>query len=215
MLSSHNNTMLPYFITPTYSVSLNPKTASSSIARRIIQVYYPEIENRIITASYPEGKTPSNLRWHGFCPSEKVPSKPVALLVRNPVDRFLSGVAYLNIDINNALDSLLNNTPIKFRQRELPILTNIHFEFQHLKTWGESHVFKLEEHLQEFVSFLGLESLPVSNQTELPKPIITEQQKNIIESVYAEDISFYNSIVAPNTVIMAPDRSEQIDNSWE
>jgi hypothetical protein len=207
--------MLPYFITPTYSVSLNPKTASSSIARRIIQVYHPNVETSITTAAYPEGKNPDNINWHGFCPSEKTPSKPVALLVRNPVERFLSGVAYLNLDIDDAINSLANNTPVKFKRKELPILTNVHFDFQHLKTWGESHVFKLEEHLNDFVDFLQLGFLPTFNQTNRPKPVITEQQKNIIESVYAEDISFYNSIVAPNTVIMAPDRSEQIDNSWE
>jgi hypothetical protein len=207
--------MLPYFITPNYSVALNPKTASSSIARRIIQVYYPQIENSIITAAYPEGKNPDNLRWHGICPSEKIPSKPVVLLVRNPLDRFLSGVAYLNIDINNAIDSLVNNTPVQFRKKSLPILTNVHFEFQHLKTWGESHVFKLEEHLNDFVAFLGLGSLPVSNQTEQTKPTITEEQKNIIETVYSEDIAFYNSITQPNTIIMAPNRITEEDNSWE
>ena len=207
--------MLPYFITPNYSVALNPKTASSSIARRIIQVYYPQIENSIVTAAYPEGKNADSLRWHGFCPSEKTPSKPVALLVRNPLDRFLSGVAYLNIDINSAIDSLVNNTPVHFRKKTLPILTNVHFEFQHLKTWGESHVFKYEEHLSDFVTLLGLGSLPITNQTERAKPEITEEQRSIIETVYAEDIAFYNSIIQANTIITAPNRTQEEDNSWE
>jgi hypothetical protein len=82
-----------YFITPNYSVAFNAKVASSTLSRAIIAAFHPQEENIIQTAAYPEGKGPDTNQVQWLCPKEKEPSKPVVLVVREPVARFRTAMA--------------------------------------------------------------------------------------------------------------------------
>lgn len=104
-----------YYCTPNYSVALNAKVGSSSMARAIIRQFNARNDWLIRTAAYPAGKGESTRLWHWMCPGEKAPTKPVLLLVRDPVERFVSAMQQLGLkkrDVAQAIDSLVNDTKI-------------------------------------------------------------------------------------------------------
>lgn len=103
-----------YYNTPNYSVALNAKVASSTMARLIIKHFYPKEHKKIIYAKFPNGITENQKQWHWMCPGSTQPDKPIVLLVRDPVDRFLTAcqqIAIKHTDIDKAIDSLLNDKP--------------------------------------------------------------------------------------------------------
>lgn len=197
-----------YFITPNYCVPLNAKCGSSSLCRRIIAVYYPEIESKLQRAHYPPGFNADKIQPHRFVPDMASPDRPVAMLVREPLDRFLSGVAYLRLDLDAAIDSLLNGTPVPGsrgnRQRGIHVNRNVHFAKQSKMPYGETHLFRFPDHIQAIAALLGLGPVPHLNITPRPKPQVTDAQRAAILNYYAADVALYESITQPNTVIVAP-----------
>jgi hypothetical protein len=93
-----------YYSTPNYSVALNAKVGSSTMARLIIKQFYPKEHKRISYAKFPNGITENQKQWHWMCPGSQSPDKPIVLLVRNPIDRFLTAcqqIGVQQIDIPN------------------------------------------------------------------------------------------------------------------
>jgi hypothetical protein len=104
-----------YYSTPNYSVALNAKVGSSSFARAIIKQFHASAERLITTAAYPAGKDETKRAWHWMCPGSTVPDKPVVLLVRSPVDRFITAMQQIGLgsdDVPQAIASLSSDTPI-------------------------------------------------------------------------------------------------------
>lgn len=104
--------MIFYYSTPKYSVALNAKVGSSSMARAIIEQFYPRQDWLIRTAAYPAGKSPETEQWHWMCSGSPTPTNPVVLLVRDPVARFVSACQQINIkpvNIQNAIDSIIDD----------------------------------------------------------------------------------------------------------
>lgn len=103
-----------YYITPNYSVALNAKVGSSTMARLIIKYFHPKEHKKIVHARFPDNIDENQKQWHWMCPGSIEPDKPIVLLVRNPIDRFLTACQQINIqqkDLDKAIDSLLNDTP--------------------------------------------------------------------------------------------------------
>ena len=103
-----------YFNTPNYSVALNAKVGSSSMARAIIAQFQPRQDWLIRTAAFPPGVTADDRQWHGLVQGSQNPKNPVVLLVRDPVNRFVSACQQINIkpsDIQNAIDSIIDDVP--------------------------------------------------------------------------------------------------------
>lgn len=104
-----------YFDTPEYSVALNAKVGSSSLARAIIRRYCPTQEWLINTAVYPPGQSENTHQWHWMCPGRTTPNKPVVLLVRDPVDRFASACQQIGItdaEVDSVIQSLVDDVPV-------------------------------------------------------------------------------------------------------
>jgi hypothetical protein len=104
-----------YYQTPDYSVALNAKVGSSSMARAIIRKFQPKQDWLIRTAAFPAGVTADDRQWHWMAKGVRVPDKPVVLLVRDPVDRFISAMQQIGFkrkDVPQAIASLVNDTPI-------------------------------------------------------------------------------------------------------
>jgi hypothetical protein len=204
-----------YFITPNYCVPLNAKCGSSSLCRRIIATYYPDVEQRLQTAHYPPGFSADKIQPHRFVPDTSRPDRPVAMLVREPLDRFLSGVAYLNINLEAAIDSLVNGSTTQAsrgnRQRNVRVSRNVHFAPQAEMPYGETHLFRFPDHLQDFASLLGIGPVPQLNVTPRPKPTVTAAQTAVILGHYAADVALYASITQPGVVIHA-DTEEMPDD---
>jgi hypothetical protein len=109
-----------YYTTPNYSVALNAKVGSSTMARLIIKQFYPKEHQKISYARFPNGITENQKQWHWMCPGSPIPDKPIVLMVRNPVDRFITACQQINIkfeDVDKAIDSLLNDNAF-LRTRE-------------------------------------------------------------------------------------------------
>lgn len=107
--------MIFYYSTANYSVALNAKVGSSSMARAIIKQFYPEQNKLIRDASYPQGQSEHDRLWHWMCKGKYKPDKPVVLLVRDPVDRFISACQQIGIqqkDVDMAIDSLINDSSL-------------------------------------------------------------------------------------------------------
>ena len=104
-----------YYNTPSYSVALNAKVGSSSLARAIIRQFHAESDRLITTASYPAGMDETKRAWHWLCPGTITPDKPVVLFVRDPVERFITAMQQLGLrrrDVPEAIASLVADTPI-------------------------------------------------------------------------------------------------------
>jgi hypothetical protein len=109
-----------YYTTPNYSVALNAKVGSSTMARLIIKQFYPKEHKKISYARFPNGITENQKQWHWMCPGSTTPDKPIVLLVRNPLDRFLTACQQINIkseDIDKVIDSLVDDSAF-LRTRE-------------------------------------------------------------------------------------------------
>lgn len=99
-----------YYSTPNYSVALNAKVGSSTMARLVIKQFYPEEHRKIVYARFPNAITENQKQWHWMCPGSQIPDKPIVLMVRNPIDRFMTAcqqIAIKHEDIDKAIDSLL------------------------------------------------------------------------------------------------------------
>lgn len=103
-----------YYNTPNYSVALNAKVGSSTMARLIIKQFYPKEHQKINYARFPNGITENQKQWHWMCPGSPEPDKPIVLMVRNPIDRFITACQQIAIkfeDVDKAINSLVNDSP--------------------------------------------------------------------------------------------------------
>lgn len=105
-----------YYDTPDYCVALNAKVASSSMARAIIHEFQPKQDWLIRTAAFPPGVTADDRQWHWMARGKRTPDKPVVLLVRDPVDRFITACQQIGLqraDVNAAIASLVDDVPLE------------------------------------------------------------------------------------------------------
>lgn len=183
-----------YFITPNYSVAFNAKVGSSTLSRAIISAFYPEPENLIQTAYYPEGKGPNNTQVHWLCPKEKEPSKPVVLVVRDPVSRFRTAMAQFGLtDIQAILIALEQDEEIQFSRIKRQLRKDMHFRHQHELLCGGT-AFRLED-LELAATYIGLSlPLPTINEATRPKPDLTQEQESRVLAYYAQDKLLYDGI---------------------
>jgi len=184
-----------YFITPNYSVGINPKVGTSTLSRAIVKSFYPDKEYLVQTAAYPEGKGPDNTAIHFLCPQESTPpSNPVVLIVRDPIARFRSAMAQMNLtDVEQALDSLENETLVQFREKSRTLRDDPHFKHQHELVFGPTKIFKFED-IEAAAAYIGLElPLPTINSAKRTKPTLTEKQEQRLLAYYSEDDALYSN----------------------
>jgi hypothetical protein len=185
---------MPYFITPNHSVAFNAKVASSTLARAIIAAFHPDNEQMIQNAAYPDHLGPDNVRWHSVCPKEREPSKPVVLIVREPVARFRTAMAQVGLtDVDAALTALEQDGSVQFPRRQRKLREDVHFRHQHELLQGGT-AFRLED-LEDAATFIGLSlPLPTINEAGRPKPDLTPEQEARVRAYYAEDVALYASL---------------------
>lgn len=232
-----------YYTTPNHSVALNAKVGSSTMARLIIKQFYPKEHQKIVFARFPNGITENQKQWHWMCPGSTQPDKPIVLMVRNPVDRFLTACQQIGVkqeSIDKAINSLLNDEPflrtsdrelssqlksiekrnqkkLEIRQeridKNLPVRDefkrfgylrdDVHFLHQYEYIQGETYLFKFPDHLVECLKFIGITSEPiVINKAKRDKPILSPDQRHLVENYYNKDIELFNSINQPGQLIL-------------
>jgi hypothetical protein len=236
-----------YYETPNYSVALNAKVGSSSIARAIIRQFQPREDWLIRTAAFPSGVTEDNRQWHWLAKGSLKPTKPVVLLVRDPVDRFVTACQQIQIqdgDIDSAIASLVDDAvfartkppgqkkdewdaavarraearhkrelqrlnlaaagkPVGEKRDKNRLRQNVHFFFQSDYIVGPTTCFRFPGDISEAAKFLGIAAeLPVANKAKRPKARLTGKQEDAVRAYYAADVSLFESISQPATVVL-------------
>jgi hypothetical protein len=207
--------MPSYFITPNYSVGLIPKVGCSSFGCAVIKAFQPDELQRLENAFYPSGLSFEKVQSQVFAKRERQPSKQTLVFVRNPLQRFLSAMAQVNIsDIDEAIDSLNNGTRIVNNgqnERILCVKTNVHFLPQILWCLPDTKLYKFPDHIQDGAQEIGLEyPLPVINEASRPKPVPSQSQESAINQYYSEDWALYNSITYPGIITGAV----SVNHTW-
>lgn len=184
--------MKKYFVAGDKLLAFNAKCCTSSLVREIIRTYYPDIEQMIQGASYPDGKNAENTRHHQWVPARVNADRPVVQVVRDPVERFRSSMAELGLnDVDATLEELRTEAGDYGRGTRGNVLAaNVHFLPQ-VRFDGDITFYK---NADDAAAALGLRTpLPVINESGT-KPTLTEQQASSVRAWYAEDVALWESL---------------------
>jgi len=190
---------LPYINTPNYCFAINPKAGCTTITYHIYKHYHDETHEfkESLNASHYINKLDHTL----------VPFKPVLLLVRHPMDRFLSAVNQVGIsDIEECVESLIHHKklcdPKYVHTHHISLRYDAHFRHQHERAFGETHLYKFPDHIEQVIKALGIEEKPLRlNVSKEPKKWLSPEQQNKILRYYQKDLELYNTIQSSNTII--------------
>lgn len=177
-----------YYITPNYCVAHNPKVGCSSMAMAIIETFYPDL--------FDQYKNLTNIKWQFVCKYVQIPDKPVVLLVRNPLDRFVSAVAETDIDIDVAIDCLANDKYYHFPHFSKPkkLRQDGHFKKQSSLIYGKTLLFKFPDQIQNVVGLLKLKNFPHLNRAK-NKNLLADPHVEFIQYYYKEDFELFGGLL--------------------
>jgi len=175
--------MKTFKINETTGLAFNRKAATSSLTKAIADELYPELTN--VRIAYPaDGLKAFRTGWQSIIPKLDDPAVTL-LLVRDPLDRFRSGMAQLGrMDVDKALDEIESG-------RASP-----HIDLQ-AKQLGKAKtkLYKFPNHLQELATEIGVSfPLPVINERNEGKPELTQAQTDRATILYTEDVTLFASI---------------------
>ena len=197
-----------YIDIPDYCIAYNAKVGCTSLSRAIITKYYPEHEEEVARFIDLHHAGPIS-----FTKAKKLKYayKPVVLMVRHPVERFISATNQVGIeDIEIAISALEDKSLYKLTHVSKPIYLyqDIHFKSQYSLLSHENHVFRFPEHIKDVEQFLGLGCMKVLNKSVKPKPPLNDSQIERILSHYKLDMDLYNIIKHGNTIVRSKMMSE-------
>ena len=160
------------------------------------QALAPELATYAYAYSTPPGKVNGILlkddaalasRLRGYCvracptPSDL---SNVVVLVRDPIQRFISYVSRYGLDVDQTISSIENSIGQTYILRLREYL-------------GDNNIlFKYETHREEFLEYLGIDSLLSETQTDV-NVSLTWDQLSKVQELFAEDIVLYDSITSP------------------
>lgn len=214
--------MKKYFTTTNYHIASNYGAKSNSISRAVILAYYPELETRIQSASYPDGSGPETIKTQGMCPGVSIYddnyitndlSKQVVLVVSNPVDRFLVAMsASQSTEVDTALTKLENDEMVVLSSgAERKIREISFFTKQSELLYETTKCYKLDEHITNFASDCGLSyPLPTVEDAIDNEITLTQEQEDRILAYYSDDQQLYDSITSAGIEIATEEEQENI-----
>ena len=188
-----------YFICGDKLLAFHAKCATSTFAYAILRQYYPEtIDTLNKSTQWANGGETKDQMLHRWVPKRTSPYKmPVALIVREPVDRFCSAVGFMNLiercgPVEDILDDLINEHGNLDNLRGT-VAGNFHFRPQ-TRFRGDITHFRMDQ-LQECADFLGIKvPLETINKTKNEKPVLTAEQEDLVRDYYADDMALWESI---------------------
>lgn len=153
-------------------IARNPRVASMAIAQAVMQTYYPLFTKNCLVP----------VDFYNICPITDTPKGTILLLVRDPVDRFLSALAGSEKDVNSAINDL---TTAKLG-------ANDHFAEQSQYAQVATNIFKYPDSLPDFLKAAGLSSpLPIVNETTVVKATLTPAQLIKVQQFYSNDNTLF------------------------
>jgi hypothetical protein len=152
---------------------LVPRSGSHSIVASWLQQY--EQENFALWQE--RGFHPARYLREQLTEFQIPESVDLAVVVRNPVERFRSMVARHGTDVESQLIA-----PIYGPIDKLPF----------------THYFRFEDQIQEYAEWLGINTpIPVlAESDENNKPILTPEQELRVREIYQNDIALWQSLQA-------------------
>lgn len=156
-------------------IARNPRVASMAIAQAIMQTYYLLFTKNCL----------SPVDFWNICPTTETPTGTILLLVRDPIDKFLSAVAGAEINADDAIDNL-----------DKGLGSNIHFDEQSKFASVATNIYKYPEELPAFCKAAGLPfPLPFVNETTVDKAVLTPAQLIKLQQHYSTDEVLFASAV--------------------
>jgi hypothetical protein len=140
-----------------------PRSGSHCVGRAAIKSFHPGIE--INEETHPIASYPDREKYDGS-------QKEVAVLVRNPIERFRSTIAHLKLPF----DSQIVKPAYGFIPR------------------GDFHYFKFETQLQACADWLGITAELVPESESPEKPELSEYQEGLMRGIYKKDIELWESL---------------------
>ena len=188
-----------YFICGKKLLAFNPKCATSTFSWAILRQFYPDIVHDLTEKTqWANGGTVETQMLHRWVPKRfSSYGFKVAQIVREPVERFRSAVAFMNLiercgSIEDILDDLINEHGQLDNLRGT-VAGNFHFRPQ-TRFRGDITYFRMDQ-LQECADFLGIEvPLKTINITKNEKPILTKKQEDLIRDYYSNDVALWETI---------------------
>jgi hypothetical protein len=187
--------MIAYYETPDYCVAHIPKAGCTTLARAIIERFYPETAQQIRDTS-----TDLNTgKWIICCPRTATPTKPVVCLIRHPVDRFNAALRQTQIAPDVAIGSLVNDGYYAFPYASKPrkLREDGHFRPQRLAAQAGAALYQFPRDLKAIAAALGLQ-YPLPHMNKGTQNLqLTTQQVDFALNWYAADLMLYEQIQKP------------------
>lgn len=188
-----------YFICGERLLAFNPKCGTSTFCWAILRQYYSDIVDDLNNhTQWANGGLTENQMLHRWVPKRFSSYKhEVAQIVREPLERFCSAVAFMNLEnrcgsVDAVIDDLVNETH-GLDGIGGTIASNFHFRHQN-RFSGDIKFFRMDQ-LQECADYLGIEvPLKTINKTKRAKPTLTSKQENLLRDYYADDVALWESI---------------------
>jgi len=183
-----------YVDTPEYCFAINPKTGCTSILSLIYKKYYDEsVDTTFNNANHYIFRS----RFY------TVPFKPVILIIRDPIDRFLSAMGQVGLnDVESCLESLTTDKKILYQGKMRRVSEDAHFRHQHGLVFGKTYLFRFLDHYADALQLLNIKSPMVHlNKAKCPKLSLSSSQRITIMNHYAEDKKLYELITTPSTIV--------------
>lgn len=181
---------MSWLITPDKSKCLAfiPRCGSTAFGRAMLARYYPELVDRLTKCYKPPGgkSAPPQL----VCPSVQTPPEGAECfaLVRDPVERFRSGLNRVvrgrNISVDVAIQWL----------RENPKASNIHVRPQHSFLSGVEGVkmYRFPDGISACAIAMGLPAPPQENESPAgSKPVLTSAQESALREIFQKDLELF------------------------
>jgi hypothetical protein len=148
-------------------ILLTPRSGSHSLSVAALKHFWPHIV--IITDDgHPAGQFPVQETYTGT-------QNDLAIVVRNPIERFRSIIAHKHLDVEGQLVQPMYGT--------LPQGNFVRY-------------FRFEDQLNDAAEWLGLPTpLPhIDSSLESDKPNLTPEQEARVRKIYADDIVLWESL---------------------
>lgn len=157
--------MNQYYILPTCFIARNHKAGSTSLAKAIVTIFYPEMTN---------GHTLiDDMMWQAMAPQTENPDGDIMLLVRDPVERFCSAGGDISKLGSDDIHYLKQSSYVKY---------------------PDIKCYKFPDDLEKFCSDTGLSyPLPIMNESD-SKRDISANDKEIAKAFYADDMELFKNI---------------------
>ena len=204
-----------YFKLPKCHIAFNAKVGSSTLACAIVKQYYPEKlkktldDHEALWARFPQKfkdslpesfqkmlkneKLDSVAFWQNICPYSKDPDTKILLPVRDPIIRFASTVAYLEIEPEKAIKALENNENVVLEKTSINLRKNTHFLTQSSLIRTNTDFYKFPEQLEQLCKDAKLNwPLEKVNEGKFQKPILSDNVIERVKKYYHDDVELYN-----------------------